>query len=48
MLYFAGYVTYVCSTFYFVWMTVHAAHIATLPRLVVFIEQVSQGHDSLQ
>ena len=28
MLYFAGYVTYVCSTFYFVWMTVHAAHIA--------------------
>ena len=39
-LYLAWFVAYICFSSYFVWTAVHSARIASIPRLVAFIEQV--------
>lgn len=42
ILYLGLFITYVCTSFYCVWVAVHTTGIASVPRLVTFIEQVSK------
>lgn len=39
-LYLILYILYVCGSFYFVWFVMHQTHVAPIPRLIAFIEQV--------